>query len=168
MVLILLKCSNLQFACSIIQPICLGGFVTYFSQTEENVTTLNDAYWYASGIVVSTALLMAYNPFVLYTSKTTCKIRAACGGLIYRKSLRIKKSSIEDVQSGQIINLLSNDLAIFDMLLNFSAELLLGPIEMVIFFIIIYMEIGVVSAVIGMAFLVSFIPLQGRELVVLS
>lgn len=106
---------------------------------------------------------MAYNPYILYTSKTACKIRVACSGLIYQKLLRIKKSSIEDGQNGQIINLLSSDLTKFDVVLMLVADTVNGPVQMVVFFILIYLEIGF-NAVIGMAFLASFIPLQSEHL----
>lgn len=149
-----------QLACRIIQPICLGGFVAYFSRTEPNNVTLNDAYWYASGIIVSTALLMCYNPYALRAKKTSRKIQVACSGLVYRKLLQIKKSSMEN--GSQIINLISNDLMKLELVFTYLVDVFIGPIQTVIFFLIIYVEIGI-AAVIGMAFLASFIPLQGKD-----
>lgn len=70
--------------------------------------------------------------------------------------LKIKKSSVEDGQNGQIINLLSSDLTKFDVALTFIGDIFNGPIQTVI-----YMEIGI-AATIGMAFLASFVPLQGK------
>lgn len=152
----------------LVQPICLGGFVGYFAQTKINPTTLNDAYWYASGIVFSTVFMIAtYHPFALYVYKTSYKIRVALSGLIYQKSLRILKSSAEEGQNGKIINLMSNDLTKIDIGLGFFHDFWKGPLEALTFFGIIYMEIGV-SAVVGMAFLLSFIPLQGKEYIFLN
>lgn len=71
------------------------------------------------------------------------------------------KSSAEEGQNGKIINLLSNDLAKFDIGLAFLHDVWKGPLEALTFFVVIYMEIGM-SAVAGMAFLASFIPLQGK------
>lgn len=147
----------------LIQPICLGGFVAYFAQTEATDITLNDAYWYASGIVLSSAyMIITFNPFILYQFKTACKVRVACSGLIYQKSLRLLKSSTEEGQSGKIINLLSNDLAKFDLGMTFLNDLWKGPLQAIAFFVVIYMEIGIAS-VVGMAFLFSFVPLQGNN-----
>lgn len=84
----------------------------------------------------------------------------ACSGLIYQKTLRLLKSSSEEGQSGKIINLLSNDLAKFDIGLAFLHDVWKGPLEAITFFVVIYMEIGI-AAIGGMAFLASFIPLQG-------
>lgn len=126
-------------------------------------TTLEDAYWYATGIVLSTAfMIVTFHPFILYIFKTSCKVRIACSGLIYQKSLRLMKSSTEEGQNGLIINLLSSDLAKFDIGLAFLHDVWKGPLEALVFFIVIYIEIGV-AAVAGMAFLASFIPLQGKR-----
>ncbi|XP_031639083.1 multidrug resistance-associated protein 4-like [Contarinia nasturtii] len=39
-----------EILAKVIQPICLGGFVEYFSKSGN--VSLNDAYWYAGGIVL--------------------------------------------------------------------------------------------------------------------
>lgn len=90
-------------------------------------------------------------------------MRVACSGLIYKKSLRLLKSTTEEGQSGKIINLLSNDLSKFDIGLAFLHDVWKGPLEAATFFIVIYNEIGL-AAVAGMAFLASFIPLQGSQI----
>lgn len=90
-----------------------------------------------------------------------CKIRVACGGLLYQKILQISKASAEDGQNGQMISLLSNDLTKFDFRFGFFTFLFEIPIEFLAYCVICYIEIGL-SAVIGMAFLLAFTPLQGK------
>lgn len=107
-------------------------------------------------------MVITYHPFILYLFKTACKIRVACSGLVYQKSLRILKSSTKDGQNGQIINLLSNDLTKFDDGLTFLYDVFKGPLELLTYSVVIYMEIGVAS-VAGILFLASFIPLQGEH-----
>lgn len=144
----------------LIQPLCLGGLVSYFVPNQTDIT-IQDAYWYAFGIVfASIAMVITFHPMILYIFKTAAKIRVGCSGLIYRKSLRLSKSSTEDGLNGKVINLLSNDLSKFDIGLAFIHDIWKGPIEMLVFGVVIYIEIGI-SAIIGMAFLASFIPLQG-------
>lgn len=89
-------------------------------------------------------------------------MRVACSGLIYRKSLRLRKSAAKEGQNGHIINLLSNDLSQFDDGLLYLHDVWKGPLEALAFFIVIYIEIGIAAAV-GMAFLICFIPLQGND-----
>lgn len=142
-----------------IQPICLGGFVSYF--TNGSGVSSNEAFWYATGIVLSTAMMtLIFHPFTLYMSKMACNVRVGCSGLIYRKTLRLLKSSTEEGQNGKIINLLTNDLAKFELGLQLVHDTWKGPLEAFAFFVVIYYHVGI-SAVIGMACLVGFIPLQG-------
>lgn len=123
---------------------------------------MGEAYAYASGIVFSTAFMMCtFHPFMFYAMNTSCKTRVACSGLIYRKALRILKSSTEEGQNGKIINLLSNDLAKFDVAFLFIHEIWKGPLQALLFLVVIYMQIGV-AGVIGVVFLLAFIPLQGK------
>ncbi len=98
---------------------------------------------------------------MLYATKTCCNVRIACGGLIYKKLLRIPKSSAKDGGPGQIISLLSNDLVKFDYVFFFIHELWKGPLQMILSFVVIYMQIGVAGAI-GLVFMIAFIPLQGK------
>lgn len=144
-------------------PICLGGFVSYFAQDDKTAISVDSAYWYASGIVLSSAfMIISYHPTILYIFKAACEARIACGGLVYHKALQLTKSSAADCFNGKIINLLSNDLSKFEIGLGFLHDLWKGPVEALAFFFVIYKEIGYAGAL-GMAFLVSFIPLQGEQ-----
>lgn len=138
--------------------------VDYFAQAEDKDQKITeaDAYWYATGIIVTTAYIFgSFHIFSLYTMRTAGKLRVACSGMIYQKTLRLVKSSIEDGDHGKIINLLSNDLAKFDLVFYFIQEIWKGPIQALSFLVVIYLEVGW-SGVIGLFFLLSFIPLQGK------
>lgn len=136
--------------------------MTYFSKTEPTEITLNDAYWCGTGIVLSTAYIaLTYHPYMNFLLTTACKVRVGCSGLVYQKSLRILKSSTEDGQNGQIINIMSNDLSKMDDGFTYLYDIFKGPLEAITYFVVIYNEIGISSAF-GMIFLASFIPLQGE------
>lgn len=85
--------------------------MNYFAQKDHETISLGEAYAYATGIVLSTAFIMiTFHPYIFYALNESCKLRMACSGLIYRKSLRILKSSAEDGQNGKIINILGSKL----------------------------------------------------------
>lgn len=111
--------------------------------------------------------MVSFHPFILYLFKTSCKLRVACSGLVYRKALRLTKSATEEGQNGKIINLLSDDLVKIQDGLPFLFDLWEGPLEAFAFFIVIYMEIGT-AAIVGIAFLASFIPLQGETAILIN
>lgn len=75
----------------------------------------------------------------------------------------MSKAATPEGINGKMINLLSNDLSRFELALGFLHEVLKGPIEAVLFTYFLYQEIGL-AAVIGITFLLSFIPLQGEQI----
>lgn len=89
------------------------------------------------------------------------KTRIACCSLIYRKALRLSKTALGDTTVGQVVNLLSNDVNRFDNAAMFLHYLWLGPLETLIVGYLTYNELGV-SAIIGVACLLLFIPLQSK------
>lgn len=69
----------------IIQPQCLGGLVTYFSPGENDITK-NDAYLYATGIVLCSLIsITVFHPFILYAFQLGMRVRLTCCSLIYKK-----------------------------------------------------------------------------------
>lgn len=73
--------------------------------------------------------------------------------------LNFKKSAAVDGLNGELINLMSNDVSKFEYAVAVFQDIYKGPIEAVILSYFIYREIGV-SGLIGMGFLLFFIPLQ--------
>lgn len=141
------------------QPLFLGGLVAYFANGQTSISEKN-AYLFAGGIVLCSIVpVITFHPFIFYIFQLGTKIRLALSGLIYRKCLKISKSASNDGLRGRAINILSNDLGRFDVALCFLHDVWKGPIESLIIGYLMYREIGI-SAVIGVAFMLSFIPLQ--------
>ncbi|XP_065085907.1 ATP-binding cassette sub-family C member 4-like [Ochlerotatus camptorhynchus] len=143
----------------IFQPLCLGGLVSYFAQGQ-TIISKEEAYCYAAGIVLCSLLpVMIFHHYILYIFQIGMKIRVACCSLLYKKALRITKAAGTDGLTGQVINLMSNDVAKFDTAVGFVQDIWKGPIELLVLGFFIYREIGF-AGLIGIAFLLSFIPLQ--------
>ncbi|XP_053674245.1 uncharacterized protein LOC128724542 [Anopheles nili] len=75
------------------------------------------------------------------------------------EALRITKAAGTDGMTGQVINLMSNDVAKFDTATGFVHDIWKGLIELLVLGYFIYKQIGI-SGLFGIAFLLSFIPLQ--------
>lgn len=94
-----IKISRFDVVYRTIQPQCLGGLVTYFSQTEEtpakDLISKDDAYLFAYGIIfcAMTSIFFSH-PFVLYNLQTGLRIRVSCAALIYRK-VRVGRQTVE-------------------------------------------------------------------------
>ncbi|XP_059610916.1 ATP-binding cassette sub-family C member 4-like [Phlebotomus argentipes] len=151
--------SMLETVMRITQPLCLGGLVTYFSPGDE-IVSKTEAYMYALGIIISSLIpVLIFHPFILFIFQQGMKIRVGTCALMYEKVMRLSKSAVFDGLNGQVINLMSNDVGRFDIAMAFIHDLWKGPTEAILLGYFIYREIGV-SGVLGMAFLLSFIPLQ--------
>lgn len=138
---------------------CLGGLVSYFVKGQ-TTTSRTEAWIYACGIIVSSFLIaVMFHSFVLYGYMAGTKVRLSASGLVYRKILKMSTAEANEGMSGRAINILSNDVEKFDSALQFFHDLYKGPIEAVVFGYLMYREIGI-SAVIGVLFLLSFLPLQ--------
>lgn len=74
--------------------------------------------------------------------------------------MKLSAATVTDGLNGKVINLISNDVATFDYATCFLMETWVGPTEAIIMGYFIYREIGFYG-LIGIGFMVTFIPLQG-------
>lgn len=73
--------------CRIVQPLCLGGLVSYFAPGQTTISK-TEAYYYAGGIVACSFVPVAvFHHFILYIFQIGMKIRVACCSLLYKKVL---------------------------------------------------------------------------------
>ncbi|KAH8232502.1 hypothetical protein KR032_008347 [Drosophila birchii] len=148
-----------ETVCKSCMPLFLGNLVGYFAVNQTEISE-QTAYLYAIGIVICMLVpVLTFHPFIFYIFQVGTKLRLALSGLIYRKVLQVSKSSSNDGLRGRAINILSNDLGRFDVALCFLHDTWKGPMESLIIGFLMYREIGI-SAVIGVSFMLSFIPLQ--------
>ncbi|XP_053998577.1 probable multidrug resistance-associated protein lethal(2)03659 isoform X1 [Hylaeus anthracinus] len=143
---------------SVLQPIFLGQLLRYYSS---NTITKEEAYLYATGVILCSGLLIfVIHPYMMAILHMGMKMRVACCTLIYRKALRLSRTALGETTIGQAVNLLSNDVNRFDVAIIFLHYLWIGPLETILIIYFMYEEVEV-SAFIGVATLLMFIPLQG-------
>nr|XP_009665672.1 PREDICTED: multidrug resistance-associated protein 4 isoform X2 [Struthio camelus australis] len=87
------------------------------------------------------------------------KLRVAMCHMIYRKALRLSNIAMAKTTTGQIVNLLSNDVNKFDQVTIFLHFLWAGPIQAIAVTVLLWMEIGP-SCLAGMAVLIILLPVQ--------
>ncbi|KFB46275.1 AGAP004603-PA-like protein [Anopheles sinensis] len=152
--------SAFETANRVAQPLLLGELVSYFTPNQDTISE-RDAYLYAGGVIACSLLsVISFHPFIYYIFQLGMKFRIGASCLIYNKVLKLSKSTTaSDGLNGKIINLLSNDVGKFDIALCFLHDLWKGPMEAILLGYFIYLQIGY-SGLLGMAFLLSFIPLQ--------
>lgn len=122
-------------------PIFLGGVVRYYANPEHS--NISQAYWYSGGIIACSFLAVLTQHSLMLTNLTSgMKIRVSACSMIYRKSLKLSKAALINTTSGQIVNLLSNDVGRFDLIVMFVHYLWVGPVETVVICVLMYYEVS--------------------------
>ncbi|XP_054688315.1 ATP-binding cassette sub-family C member 4 isoform X2 [Grus americana] len=145
----------------IIQPIFLGKIINYFENYDpSDEVALNFAYCYAAALSVCTLILaIMHHLYFYHVQRAGMKLRVAMCHMIYRKALRLSNVAMEKTTTGQIVNLLSNDVNKFDQVTIFLHFLWAGPTQAVAVTVLLWMEIGP-SCLAGMAVLIILLPVQ--------
>ncbi|XP_059759348.1 ATP-binding cassette sub-family C member 4 isoform X4 [Balaenoptera ricei] len=145
----------------VVQPIILGKIIGYFENyNPTDSAALYEAYGYA-GVLSACTLVLAilHHLYFYHVQCAGMRLRVAMCHMIYRKALRLSNLAMGKTTTGQIVNLLSNDVNRFDQVTIFLHFLWAGPLQAIIVTILLWMEIGI-SCLAGMAVLIILLPLQ--------
>eukprot|EP00897_Mesotaenium_endlicherianum_P001433 jgi/Mesen1/1317/ME000013S00812 len=105
-------------------------------------------------------------PFVNHANQSTSTTlgwltRVANMALVDKKLLELSPGALAQTSSGQVVNLMSNDVKRFDELFFFFHYIWASPLELLTVGLLIGFELGWAPAVAGILILVLLIPLQG-------
>ncbi|XP_050504204.1 ATP-binding cassette subfamily C member 4 [Diabrotica virgifera virgifera] len=142
-----------------LQPIVLAEFINYFDSNQEAYI----GWWLATGVIGMAFLnVIITHSCTLDTQRVGMRVRIAVCSLIYRKLLKLSHNSLGQTASGQLVNLLSNDVQRFDLAAQFIHYAWIMPLTAGISFYILYRYVGIIAAVTGMVFItLESLPLQG-------
>ncbi|KAI4565334.1 hypothetical protein MJT46_009677 [Ovis ammon polii x Ovis aries] len=172
----------------VVQPMFLGKMISYVENYDPNDSAaLHEAYGYAAGLSACVLVwAVLHHLYFYHMQRVGMRLRVAVCHMIYRKSLCLSSSAMGKTTTGQIVNLLSNDVNRFDqhevrLLLNFRVEydlvfavekpqpirevtmflhyLWVGPLQAIAVTALLWMEIGM-SCLAGMAVLIILLLLQ--------
>uniref|UniRef100_A0AAR2K3Q2 Cystic fibrosis transmembrane conductance regulator n=1 Tax=Pygocentrus nattereri TaxID=42514 RepID=A0AAR2K3Q2_PYGNA len=146
---------------TVVQPVFLGKLIQYFEKyNPEDMGALYEAYGYAAGVSLSTlGLALLHHLYFYHVQRAGMKIRIAMCHMIYKKALCLSSVAMGQTTTGQIVNLLSNDVNKFDEVTIFLHFLWVGPLQAAAVIGLLWQEIGP-SCLAGFAVLVFLMPLQ--------
>ncbi|KAA0713229.1 Multidrug resistance-associated protein 4 [Triplophysa tibetana] len=151
----------LEEVIKVVQPVFLGKLIQYFERYDRNDTAaLYEAYGYAGGVSLCVlCLTLTHHLYFFNVQRTGMKIRIAMCHMIYKKALCLSATAMGQTTTGQIVNLLSNDVNKFDEVTIFLHFLWVAPLQAAAVVGLLWQEIGP-SCLVGMAVLVFLMPLQ--------
>uniref|UniRef100_A0A3Q2X6D7 Multidrug resistance-associated protein 4 n=1 Tax=Haplochromis burtoni TaxID=8153 RepID=A0A3Q2X6D7_HAPBU len=148
-------------AIKVIQPLLLGKIILFFENYHpEDQRSLCMAYVYTAAMSISTfGLTILQHLYYYHVQRTGMRIRVAMCHMIYRKALGLSTESIGRTTTGQIVNLLSNDVNHFDEITLRLHYLWAGPLQAMVIIVFLWYEIGP-SCLAGVATIAVMMPIQ--------
>uniref|UniRef100_A0A3P9DI95 Multidrug resistance-associated protein 4 n=1 Tax=Maylandia zebra TaxID=106582 RepID=A0A3P9DI95_9CICH len=148
-------------AIKVIQPLLLGKIILFFENYHpDDQRSLCMAYVYAAAMSISTfGLTILQHLYYYHVQRTGMRIRVAMCHMIYRKALGLSTESIGRTTTGQIVNLLSNDVNHFDEITLRLHYLWAGPLQAMVIIVFLWYEIGP-SCLAGVATIAVMMPIQ--------
>ncbi|KAK9869552.1 hypothetical protein WA026_003305 [Henosepilachna vigintioctopunctata] len=141
-----------------VQPLMLSGLIKLFTN---GGYTPSDVLFYGGGLCLLTLL----NAFLNH--HTNCgvniigmRVRVAISSLVYRKILRLSQLSLGKTAAGKVVNLLSNDVARFDLIVFGLNHLWVGPFQILVVACLMWMQMGPSSMTAIVSVIVLTLPLQ--------
>ncbi|GFS16304.1 multidrug resistance-associated protein 4 [Elysia marginata] len=123
------------------QPVLLAELLDYFRQ--DSTTTTTEAWLYATGVIFCSVILaVVHHPYFFGASRLGMRARIGLCSLMYRKCLRLSNKSLNESSVGQIVNLMSNDVARFDQGMPFFHFLWMGPMQCLIALTYLWIRLG--------------------------
>ncbi|XP_024150029.1 multidrug resistance-associated protein 4 isoform X1 [Oryzias melastigma] len=151
----------LEEVIKVVQPVVLGKMIEYFeSYDPDNVKAFHETLGYAAGLSILTiGLALLHHLYFYHVQRTGMKIRVAMCHMIYKKALSLSSLAMGKTTTGQIVNLLSNDVNKFDEVTIFLHFLWVGPLQAAAVVGLLWVEIGP-SCLAGMVVLMFLMPTQ--------
>ncbi|XP_046836014.1 ATP-binding cassette sub-family C member 4 [Vespa crabro] len=144
----------------VLQPYTLGLLIWHFDPRA--TSTVTEAYMYATAVVIMITLTTIISHHInLGQMEIGMRMRIACSSLVYKKILRLSQGTTENTTSGQIINLLSNDVSRFDQLFTLLHYIWIMPIQGALISFLIWESVGIASLAGVFLITIQTIPVQG-------
>jgi ATP-binding cassette subfamily C (CFTR/MRP) protein 4 len=146
--------------CRLLIPLYIKRLLDYYTPNQTEVTR-QQAYIFASVLVLLSLIRVLFAHWYLFQLHILgIKVRIACSALIYRRCLKLKKSTLEKISVGRLVNLLSNDVSRFDTALINVHALWMVPVELIV--AIYYMDVTLGhTAIAGAVVLILTLFFQG-------
>ncbi|CAG9768357.1 unnamed protein product [Ceutorhynchus assimilis] len=142
------------------QPLVLAWLVKEFESTNESP---DQTYRYIMASIL--CLISVITIFMMHhanfgASLIGMRIRIAASSLIYRKIMKINKRSQGQTATGQVINILSNDVQRFDQVVVYLHFIWIAPIQVALVTYFMWNIIGIYCLVGVVSMFILTIPLQ--------
>ncbi|XP_046597102.1 ATP-binding cassette sub-family C member 4 isoform X2 [Neodiprion lecontei] len=144
----------------IFEPICQRWIISYFDSGEK-LMPQNEALLYVLTLTLLTlGIIFIDHHNTLRTQELGMCIRIACCSMIYRKLLRLHLTTVKNAAAGKVANLISNDVARFDDVLNYLHLVWIMPLQTILIGYVIWQSVGIATLAGVAAMIIQTLPVQ--------
>jgi ATP-binding cassette subfamily C (CFTR/MRP) protein 4 len=156
------KCNGIKIHTSrLLHPLCLQKLLDYYTPGQADITQ-RQRFSYAAAILSLSVLFVVFNQLTfLECCLLGMKVRVACSSLIYRKCLKMKKTTFQRVTTGKIVSLLSNDVYRLDYMFNHIHYMWMGPVKTILCGFYLYYVFGY-TALVGIGIVIVYFLVLGK------
>ncbi|XP_069685044.1 ATP-binding cassette sub-family C member 4-like isoform X2 [Periplaneta americana] len=143
----------------VMQTIIMGKVINYF--TPGSKMPKEEARIFGGALIAIIFIRLAFDHHTSYLCNSIgMRVRVACCSLLYRKLLRLSKTSTDQTATGRVVNLMSNDVCRFDYAPQFLSFLIITPLQVIIITCCLWAMVGP-SSLVGVAFIfIQTIPVH--------
>ncbi|XP_045472555.1 ATP-binding cassette sub-family C member 4-like [Harmonia axyridis] len=139
-------------------PLILSDFIKLFSRPDHTIEEVATYGGIICAMTLTTAFLNHHSSYGV--SRIGMRMRVAVSSLIYRKILRLSQLSLGKTAAGQVVNLLSNDVARFDLVVMALNFIWIGPLQILLVGYLMWREMGISSMVGIVSMIIITLPVQ--------
>ncbi|XP_063235987.1 ATP-binding cassette sub-family C member 4-like [Bacillus rossius redtenbacheri] len=141
------------------RPVLLGKVIEFFAAGGS--MSQQDALLCGGGMVLlGFASQLLEQHALMSAGFVGMRVRIACCSLMFRKVMKLSKTSSRQTTTGHLVNLMSNDVNRFDMAMPFLHFIWIAPLQVIVVTYFLWRSLGV-SAFVGIAFIfLQTVPVQ--------
>ena len=142
----------------ILFPLTMSWLISSFEEYKHQI----DHWHYGFGFIIFACLqVLTEHPLLFSSLNMGMRIRVAVSSIIYRKSLKIMKTTDSNSSLAKTVNLLSNDVIRLDLACLYLHSIWFAPIQFIIIISIAAYLMGL-STIVGAVLFLLFMMLQSK------
>ncbi|GMH35448.1 hypothetical protein BSKO_03316 [Bryopsis sp. KO-2023] len=153
----------LETAIRIAGPLFFRRYISWLIDYDRGRGTVSQSEGWMWGVLLSSVgflFMITHHRFFLQGCLMGFRMRQMLIAAIHSKVLRLNTASVAHLTSGQVVNLISNDVRRFDDAMPFLVFVILGPLELVVVTVLISKEVGFLPALAGVSTMMLLVPGQ--------
>ncbi|KAG1657838.1 ABC transporter C family member 3 [Nymphon striatum] len=141
-VIALFFCSCLELVVKTCLPLLFSMFLTELQKNEDDYSQNTALLYCLSMCVIYFMYPIISQQFLINSEMAGMMIQNALCSNIYRKITKMSNKGYMETNSGEIMNIMTNDINVFDIELKFAYYIILAPIQCVIVCTILWLNVG--------------------------